>query len=88
MALDWQALAAKKAWKAFESEHGDESSVSLVQEKMPRVMKKRREMPGGDGLMEEYYDLVFPEEEAQSKPASKLLQLAHAWAAQKDSTGA
>ena len=86
--LKEERVVLLEAWKAFESEHGDESSVSLVQEKMPRVMKKRREMPGGDGLMEEYYDLVFPEEEAQSKPASKLLQLAHAWAAQKDSTGA
>ena len=64
---------------------------------MPRVVKQRREIAGGEGAMEEvcaqcsrtgtlteqYYDLAFPDEETQSKPASKLLQMAHAWRAQQ-----
>lgn len=52
---------------------------------MPRVVKKRREAADGDGLMEEYYDMLFPddEEEGRSKPAFKLLQMAHAWRAQQ-----
>ncbi|WFD37100.1 NineTeen Complex (NTC) component [Malassezia japonica] len=74
-----------EAWKAFEVEHGDEERVQAVQEKMPRVLKKRREIPGGDGAMEEYYDMVFPDEEAKNKPAMKLLQMAHAWRAQQAS---
>lgn len=82
-----------EAWKAFEVEHGDEGRVQDVQEKMPRVLKKRREIPGGDGAMEEvrflthtqYYDMVFPDEEAKNKPAMKLLQMAHAWRAQQAS---
>lgn len=86
-----------EAWKAFEAEHGTEATAERVQTMMPRVVKQRREIAGGEGAMEEvcaqcsrtgtlteqYYDLAFPDEETQSKPASKLLQMAHAWRAQQ-----
>ncbi|KAL4401360.1 NineTeen Complex (NTC) component [Malassezia pachydermatis] len=84
--LKEERVVLLEAWKAFEMEHGDEARVEHVQSKMPRVVKKRREIPGGDGAMEEYYDMVFPDEEAQNKPALKLLQMAHAWRAQQTST--
>lgn len=78
-----------EAWKAFETEHGDEAHVAAVQAKWPRVVKKRREIAEGAGATEEvrgaltqYYDLVFPDEETQ-QPALKLLQRAHAWRAQQ-----
>ncbi|WFD25075.1 NineTeen Complex (NTC) component [Malassezia nana] len=81
--LKEERVVLLEAWKAFEAEHGDEASVDRVQSKMPRVTKKRRQVPGGDGAMEEYYDLVFPEEEEEQKPALKLLKMAHAWRAQQ-----
>ena len=81
--LKEERVVLLEAWKAFEAEHGDKTSMDIVQSKMPRVTKKRREVPGGDGAMEEYYDLVFPEEEEQNKPALKLLKMAHAWRAQQ-----
>ncbi|PKI83079.1 Clf1p [Malassezia vespertilionis] len=76
-----ESVVLLEAWKVFEEEHGDESKVAAVQERMPRVLKKRREL--GDGATEEYYDLVFPEDEKKDKPALKLLQMAHAWRAQQ-----
>ncbi|WFD18479.1 NineTeen Complex (NTC) component [Malassezia caprae] len=81
--LKEERVVLLEAWKAFEVEHGDEISMDNVQSKMPRVTKKRRQVPGGDGAMEEYYDLLFPEDEEQNKPALKLLKMAHAWRAQQ-----
>lgn len=72
-----------EAWKAFEVEHGDSASVDSVQARMPRVIKRRRDVPDGEGVMEEYYDLAFPDDEEQNKPAHKLLQMARAWHAQQ-----
>ncbi|WFD00672.1 NineTeen Complex (NTC) component [Malassezia yamatoensis] len=82
-----------EAWKAFEVEHGDDAYMSAVDAKMPRIQKKRREIPDSDGASEEvrawplylhqYYEMIFPEEEAQNKPALKLLERAHAWRAQQ-----
>lgn len=72
-----------EAWKSFEQEHGTDEPERLrqVEERMPRVVKKRREVQDGEG-MEEYYDMLFPDdEEAQAKPSFALLQAAHAWRA-------
>lgn len=49
-----------EAWKAFEAEHGDEQSQEDVQAKMPRVVKKRRELEDGSGGMEEVSKLLLP----------------------------
>lgn len=75
------------AWKAFEDEYGTVEQVSAVEAKMPRVVKKRRELPSGD--LEEYYDMLFPDDEDEtSKPSFNLLKLAHAWKAQQEAAGA
>lgn len=91
--LKEERVVLLEAWKSFENEYGDVQSVEDVQSRMPRVVKRRREIPGGDGAMEEvrifanqYYDMVFPDDEAKAKPSKKLLEMAHAWHAQK--TGA
>lgn len=95
-ALTQQRVVLLEAWKAFEAEYASQVRVDDVQGKMPRVVKKRREMDGGDGAMEEvrrarvviadapqYYDLVFPDEEAKSTAPMKFLQMAHAWHAKQ-----
>lgn len=72
-----------EAWKSFEAQHGasEPDQLKQVESRMPRVVKKRREMENGEG-MEEYYDLLFPDDEdAQAKPSFALLQAAHAWRA-------
>jgi crooked neck len=41
-----------EAWKSFEETHGTAEDVAKVVEKMPKVMKKWRQAPGGQGLEE------------------------------------
>ncbi|KAJ9119125.1 NineTeen Complex (NTC) component [Naganishia vaughanmartiniae] len=68
-----------EAWKAFEQEHGDEESLAKVQTLMPKVMKKWRQAEDGSGL-EEYYDMVFADDEREANPASfKFFQAAQEW---------
>ncbi|KAI5451636.1 NineTeen Complex (NTC) component [Naganishia albida] len=68
-----------EAWKTFEKDHGDEESLAKVQELMPKVMKKWRQAEDGSGL-EEYYDMVFADDEREANPASfKFFQAAQEW---------
>ena len=84
------------AWCAFETAlHDDavanggdvaaaEAAIAAVNAKIPRRVVKRREALDDAGVptgaWEEYYDYVFPDDEA--KPASlKLLELAQRWKA-------
>lgn len=44
---------------------------------MPRVVKKWKNTEDG---VEEYYDMLFADDEQQNNPASlKFLEMAHAW---------
>ncbi|EPQ31196.1 uncharacterized protein PFL1_01384 [Pseudozyma flocculosa PF-1] len=79
--LKEERVVLLESWKTFEQTHGDAESLEAVQAKMPRVVKKRRELGDGSADMEEYYDLLFPDDEEQGKPSFKLLQMAHAWRA-------
>lgn len=73
-----------ESWKEFESENGDGTKVQKVQDKMPRVVKKWRNTDDG---VEEYFDMLFADDETQSNPASlKFLQMAHAWKTQQNDT--
>jgi len=81
--LKEERVVVLEAWKAFENSHGDDSSVKSVEARMPRVVKKRRPAENGQG-MEEYYDMLFPDDEdAKAKPSFALLQAAHAWRAKQ-----
>merc|ERR1712211_183056 len=65
---------------------GDEKSQAQVQDLMPRRVKKRRKIETEDGSdqgWEEYFDYIFPEDEA-AKPNLKLLAMAKMWKKQKD----
>ncbi|XP_072032048.1 crooked neck-like protein 1 [Amphiura filiformis] len=70
-----------EAWKDFENECGDESTLAKVQEQMPKKVKKRRKIQtedGSDAGWEEYYDYIFPTDEA-NQPNLKLLAMAKMW---------
>lgn len=74
-----------EAWKEFEDEHGDDSAQEKIKKKMPRRVKKRRKVQtddGSDAGWEEYYDYIFPDDEA-NMPNFKLLQMARNWKKQK-----
>jgi crooked neck len=86
--LKEERVVVLEAWKTFESNHGDEEGLQAVQAKMPRVVKKRRAAESGQG-MEEYYDMLFPDDEdAKAKPSFALLQAAHAWRAKQAAAAA
>ena len=75
-----------EAWADFEAEEGDEKSQAQVAELMPRRVKKRRKIETEDGSdqgWEEYFDYIFPEDEA-AKPNLKLLAMAKMWKKQKE----
>lgn len=70
-----------EAWRDFEKEAGDEESISEINKKMPRRVKKRRKIEveeGEEGGWEEYWDYIFPDVEANSSNM-KLLQMAKMW---------
>ncbi|CAH7687238.1 hypothetical protein BY996DRAFT_6434315 [Phakopsora pachyrhizi] len=70
-------------WKLLEAEVGDEASLANVEAKMPKPMRRWRKVEE-TGDKEEYWDLVFPDDEKERNPGTfKLLQLAHAWKAKQ-----
>ncbi|CAM8993838.1 unnamed protein product [Rhodiola kirilowii] len=70
-------------WKKMESRFGDLGDVSLVQSKMPKKLKKRRQIENEDGSsgLEEYIDYLFPEETQTTN--LKILEAAYRWKKQK-----
>merc|ERR1712051_559449 len=73
----------------FEEESGDEKSKKNVADLMPRRIKKRRKIQTEDGTdagWEEYFDYIFPEDEA-AKPNLKLLAMAKMWKKNKEVGG-
>merc|ERR1712010_157152 len=83
-----ERLMLLEAWRDFEREDGDEKSQAEVHQLLPRRVKKRRKVQGEDGSdqgWEEYFDYIFPEDEA-AKPNLKLLAMAKMWKKQKDTT--
>ncbi|CED82784.1 pre-mrna-splicing factor clf1 [Phaffia rhodozyma] len=69
-----------EAWKEFEKFHGTPEELKAVEEKMPRVVKKWKKLEEANGALEEYWDMIFPDDEREANPASfKVLQMAHAW---------
>jgi crooked neck len=74
-----------ESWVNFEVEFGDEKSQQEVMDKMPRRVTKRRKViteTGQEAGWEEYYDYIFPDEEA-AKPNLKLLEAARKWKQQQ-----
>ncbi|CCO36421.1 Pre-mRNA-splicing factor CLF1 [Rhizoctonia solani AG-1 IB] len=68
-----------EAWKAFEQEHGTEEQLKKVEGMMPQIIKRWRRGEGS-GALEEYWDMLFADDEREANPTSfKLLQMAHAW---------
>ena len=81
-----ERLMLLEAWREFEKEEGDEKTRKVVQDLLPRRIKKRRKIQSEDGMdqgWEEYFDYIFPEDEA-AKPNLKLLAMAKMWKKQKE----
>ena len=73
------------AWREMEEGTGDAERLAAVAARMPKRIKKKRPIEGADGEAagwEEYFDYIFPEEEAKA-PSLKILEMAKAWKKQK-----
>jgi len=76
-----ERLMLLEAWKTFEEEHGTEETLASVEREMPRRVKKRRKITRDDGSeagWEEYYDYIFPSDEA-AQPNLRILAMAKKW---------
>ncbi|KDR21387.1 Protein crooked neck [Zootermopsis nevadensis] len=74
-----------EAWRDFETQNGDDESLENVMRRMPRRVRKRQKVQADDGSeegWEEFFDYIFPEDEA-TKPNLKLLEMAKAWKKQQ-----
>ncbi|KAF9989438.1 Crooked neck-like protein 1 [Mortierella antarctica] len=78
-----------EAWKEFEQAKGTAETLKSVQDLMPKMVKKRRQVEaanggiGGSSQWEEYYDYIFPDDQTE-KPNFKLLSKAHEWKARME----
>ncbi|KAF9366419.1 NineTeen Complex (NTC) component [Mortierella sp. NVP85] len=78
-----------EAWKEFEQAQGSAETQKQVQDLMPKMVKKRRQVESADGAVagssqwEEYFDYIFPDDQAE-KPSFKLLSKAHEWKARME----
>lgn len=97
--LKEEDVAVLDAWRALEARAGEgapsagERRRALVEAKFPRRIKRKRAAAEGGGMMEEYYDYVFPGEGGGgpggagvggaglggAAPSLKLLEAAQAW---------
>ncbi|XP_047320632.1 crooked neck-like protein 1 [Impatiens glandulifera] len=75
-------------WLVVERKFGDLGDESLVRSKMPKKLKRRRQIGAEDGLegYEEYIDYLFPEE--TQAPTLKILEAAYKWKKQKQKQSA
>ncbi|GAA6047031.1 hypothetical protein JCM3770_004161 [Rhodotorula araucariae] len=77
--LKEERVVLLEAWKALETAQGDAASLAKVEGMLPRVVKKMRKVDE-TGMMEEYYDMLFADDEENKTAASlKFLQLAAEW---------
>lgn len=70
------------AWRVFEKAKGDAASVSAVEAKMPRRVKRKRmrtDESGAELGWEEYFDYHFPEDEGAASSNLKILEMAAKW---------
>ncbi|GJW49575.1 hypothetical protein Tco_0090926 [Tanacetum coccineum] len=71
-------------WLTMESGFGELGDIELVRVKLPKKLKKRRQIEIDDDVpagYEEYIDYLFPEESQASN--LKILEQAYKWKKQK-----
>ncbi|KAJ2851641.1 NineTeen Complex (NTC) component [Coemansia brasiliensis] len=74
LGLKEERLALLESWREMEQENSGD--VEAVEKRMPKRVRKRRELE--DGSLEEYFDYVFPDDSEQGS-RFKLLAKAHLW---------
>jgi len=76
------------AWRVFEKAKGDAASITEVENKMPRRVKRKRirvdENTGQELGWEEYFDYHFPDDEGAAAGNLKILEMAAKWKKKQD----
>ncbi|KAJ1985933.1 NineTeen Complex (NTC) component [Dimargaris cristalligena] len=67
-----------EAWRDFEEERGSEESARRIRARMPKIVKRRRQVGDDSNACEEYFDYLFPDDQTK-KPNLKLLAMAQQW---------
>mmetsp|Transcript_32023 Transcript_32023/g.38957 ORF Transcript_32023/g.38957 Transcript_32023/m.38957 type:complete len:714 (+) Transcript_32023:141-2282(+) len=70
------------AWRVLEKDRGDAKSISEVETKMPRRVKRKRMKLDADGNelgWEEYFDYHFPDDQGAASSNLKILEMAAKW---------
>uniref|UniRef100_A0A6T5YPN7 Uncharacterized protein n=1 Tax=Diacronema lutheri TaxID=2081491 RepID=A0A6T5YPN7_DIALT len=86
--LKVERLAVLEAWAQCLRERArpdDVATLERVQALMPKRVRKKRALvaaDGSDGGWEEYYDYIYPDEQA-AQPSLKILEMAHKWKRQR-----
>ena len=70
-----------QAWLELEQTYGDDESISSIQARQPRMIKKKRQVPG-QTEWEEFNDYLFPDDDS-TRATIKLLEMAQSWKATK-----
>jgi len=76
-----ERVALVESWRDWENSNGDAHFIQQVEQKMPKKIIKKRPVLAEDGSeagWEEYYDYIFPGEEAAAT-SLKLLERARLW---------
>mmetsp|Transcript_24254 Transcript_24254/g.35941 ORF Transcript_24254/g.35941 Transcript_24254/m.35941 type:complete len:693 (+) Transcript_24254:123-2201(+) len=75
------------AWRVFEKAKGDDTSISNVEARMPRRIKKKRMRVDDNGQelgWEEVFDYHFPDDKDAASSNLKLLEMAAKWKKQQE----
>mmetsp|Transcript_17721 Transcript_17721/g.26883 ORF Transcript_17721/g.26883 Transcript_17721/m.26883 type:complete len:692 (-) Transcript_17721:3304-5379(-) len=78
------------AWRVFEKAKGDDTSISNVEAKMPRRIKKKRMRVDDSGQelgWEEIFDYHFPDDNDAASSNIKLLEMAAKWKKEQAENG-
>ena len=70
------------AWRVFEKAKGDNLSLAMVEDKMPRRVKRKRMRVDENGAelgWEEYFDYHFPDDQDAAASNLKILEMAAKW---------
>jgi crooked neck len=81
MGLKEERVVLIDEWIDFEKGLGQQGDVAKVHALVPKKVKMRRAVPGGDGhdtTYEEYYEYTFPDDE-KKMPGLKILENAMKW---------
>lgn len=79
------------AWRSLEQDKGNAESVTAVEKRLPRRIKRKRmrkDDEGNDLGWEEYFDYQFPDDDDEGASNLKILEMAAKWKQQRQDDSA